>query len=210
VFEHATSENPSKRKLFVVISSDKGLCGGIHSSVSKATRRAFADSSNTDADSPIMVVGDKSKSQLSRALPGNIALTFNQIGRDVPTFADAAGVADLILKSGVQYDSIALVYNRFVSALSYEPAIVEVRTENALKESCTFPAHRCSITFVLTRSYTSWLQGVRARGGDDQGFGRILAGQCHLFRSRRGPCLRDQRTVCLCHIFLIFPLLNLL
>jgi F-type H+-transporting ATPase subunit gamma len=64
-----------------------------------------------------------------------LAITFNQIGRDIPTFADAAGVADLIVKSGIKYDAIAIVYNRFVSALSYEPAVVEVVNEEVLKET---------------------------------------------------------------------------
>lgn len=115
--------------------------------MTKATRRAFAGSAESpllteegkpveiDAASPIMVIGDKSKSQLMRALPGNLRLTFNQIGRDVPTFADAAGVADLVIKSGVEYDSVVLVYNKFVSAISYEPAAIEVRGEAGLKES---------------------------------------------------------------------------
>ncbi len=112
------------------------MCGGIHSSVTKATRRAFAEKDAPfDQDSPIAVVGDKSKSQLSRILPKNIFLAFNQIGRDIPTFADAAGVADLIMKSGVEYDSVTIVYNKFLSAISYESATVEVETANSLKES---------------------------------------------------------------------------
>lgn len=138
VFQHAPAEHSGKRKLFIVVSSDKGMCGGIHSSVTKATRREFANKeAEVDQDSPIAVIGDKSKSQLSRALPNNLFMSFNQIGRDIPTFADAAGVADLILKSGVEYDSVAIVYNKFVSAISYESAVVEVETANALKESRT-------------------------------------------------------------------------
>lgn len=82
-----------------------------------------------------MVIGDKSKAQLIRQLPNNLAMTFNQIGRDIPTFADAAGVADLIIKSGVKYDSVVLVYNKFMSAISYESAIVEIKGEKGLKES---------------------------------------------------------------------------
>ena len=113
------------------------MCGGIHSSVSKATRRAIAEKDKVDEDSPIMVIGDKSKAQLSRQLPGNLALTFNQIGRDIPTFADAAGVADLILTSGVEYDTLAIVYNKFVSAISYEPAVIEIEPEKILKETGT-------------------------------------------------------------------------
>ncbi|KAJ7801876.1 ATPase, F1 complex, gamma subunit domain-containing protein [Mycena olivaceomarginata] len=160
VFAHSTSAAPASKKLFIVISSDKGLCGGIHSSVTKATRRAFAGSAESpllteegkpaevDAATPIMVIGDKSKSQLMRSLPGNLRLTFNQIGRDVPTFADAAGVADLVIKSGVEYESVVIVYNKFVSAISYEPAAIEVRGEAALKESEGFKAYEMEDDFT--------------------------------------------------------------
>jgi F-type H+-transporting ATPase subunit gamma len=116
--------------------------------VTKTTRRVLADPDNSvDPESPIMVIGDKSKAQLSRALPKNLSLTFNQIGRDIPTFADAAGVADLIVKSGVPYDSIVIVYNKFVSAISYEAATMEVPNHTALKDA------RMS-RFVLF--YTGW------------------------------------------------------
>jgi F-type H+-transporting ATPase subunit gamma len=67
-----------------------------------------------DQDSPVMIVGDKSKAQLLRTLRGNLRLTFNQVGRDIPTFADAAGIADLIVKSGEKYDVVVIVYNRCV------------------------------------------------------------------------------------------------
>ena len=150
VFTHVPSDKPTPNKLFIVISSDKGLCGGIHSSVSKATRRAInnqddsplagasANDATVDASSPIMVIGDKSKAQLSRALPSNMQLTFNQIGRDIPTFADAAAVADLITQSGVKYDSVVVVYNKFLNTISYEAATVEVKGAEALKESSAY------------------------------------------------------------------------
>ncbi|KAF4579359.1 atp3 gamma subunit of the F1 sector of mitochondrial F1F0 ATP synthase [Pleurotus pulmonarius] len=161
VFKVAADDKSSARRLFIVVSSDKGLCGGIHSSVSKATRRALSNAPDSpfatpegsssvtiESDSPLMVIGDKSKMQLMRALPQNLVLTFNQIGRDIPTFADAAGVADLIIKSGVKYDSVVLVYNKFVSALSYEAAVMEVKGADALKESDGFKAYEMEDDFT--------------------------------------------------------------
>ncbi|KAJ7695190.1 ATPase, F1 complex, gamma subunit domain-containing protein [Mycena rosella] len=160
VFAHSTSASSASNKLFLVISSDKGLCGGIHSSVSKATRRAFAGSAESpllndeskpvevDGASPLMVIGDKSKAQLLRTMSSNMRMTFNQIGRDVPTFADAAGVADLIIKSGVSYDSVVLIYNKFVSAISYEAAAIEIRGEAGLKESEGFKAYEMEDDFT--------------------------------------------------------------
>jgi len=147
VFDHVNETTPGT-KLFVVISSDKGLCGGIHSSVTKATRRALTNTDESplperdvDPASPLIVVGDKSKQQLIRAAGDNLALTFNQIGRDIPTFADAAAVTDLIIKSGVKYDSVVIVYNKFVSAISYESAAMVVKGEKALAESDSFKAY---------------------------------------------------------------------
>ena len=90
---------------------------------------------NVAADSPIIVIGDKSKAQLSRVFPDNIQLSFNQIGRSVPTFADAASVADLILSNGIEYDSAVIVYNKFISTISYEAAAVEIKGASSLKES---------------------------------------------------------------------------
>lgn len=158
LFQHAeatpeqTSEHP--RKLFVVVSSDKGLCGGIHSSVSKGTRRLLATGSiavdgpggksandsekNTTspaADSPIVVIGDKSKAQLSRTVSQNFVLSMNQIGKDIPTFADAATVVDLIVKSGVKYDSVVIVYNKYVSAVAFEATTMEILNEKSLREA---------------------------------------------------------------------------
>jgi F-type H+-transporting ATPase subunit gamma len=154
VFKHTPADKPSSNKLFLVISSDKGLCGGIHSSVSKATRRALSndpdtplkdaetvDSAQVDPQSAVMVIGDKSKAQLSRVIGQNLRLTFNQIGRDIPTFADAASVADLITRSGVPYESVVIIYNKFVSAISYEPAAIEVKGPEGLAESNGFKAY---------------------------------------------------------------------
>ena len=139
------SEEAPKKKLYLVISSDKGLCGGVHSAVSKFTRRELAAG---DAEAPVMIVGDKSKAQLSRAVGGNLALTFNQIGRDVPTFADASAVADLILKSGVEWDAVEIVYNKFVSAISYEATSIVVPGESTFKETCAYSM--CTVTCMRT------------------------------------------------------------
>ena len=100
------------KELFIVCSSDKGLCGGIHSSVSKRTKAEMAkiSSSAASADSSegprVVVLGDKAKAQLSRALGKNVAVSFNQVGKDVPTFADASAIADKIVASGIKFDKV--------------------------------------------------------------------------------------------------------
>ncbi|PAV18177.1 ATP synthase F1 gamma [Pyrrhoderma noxium] len=78
---------------------------------------------------------------LSRFFPKNLALTFNQVGRDVPTFADAAAIADLVSNSGVKYDVVNIVYNKFVSAISYESAQVQVLNGEGLKDAPGFKTY---------------------------------------------------------------------
>ncbi|KAF9515973.1 hypothetical protein BS47DRAFT_1371840 [Hydnum rufescens UP504] len=149
------------KKLFVVVSSDRGLCGGIHSSVTKQARRLIADGNQ---DARVVVLGDKSKSQLVRLAPDNLLLTFNQIGKDVPTFADAAVIADYITKSGAEFDSINIVYNRFVSAISYEAAVVEVANEDALREAPNFKQYEMEEDefSIANAIYASLMEGHAA------------------------------------------------
>ena len=92
-----------------------------------------ANDSTVDSDaSSIVIIGGKSKVHLNRVLADHFQLTFEQIG---PTFANAAAVADLVIKNGIKYDSVVIVYNTFVSAISYEAAVMEVKGEEALEES---------------------------------------------------------------------------
>jgi F-type H+-transporting ATPase subunit gamma len=122
----------SKKTLLVVCSSDKGLCGGIHSGLSRATRRMFEqDGANYD----LVIVGEKAKAQLSRSNPKEIQLSFAGIGKDVPTFADASAIADQISLLPTEYASIKILYNKFVNAQSYEPTVLEAFSEEAIKES---------------------------------------------------------------------------
>lgn len=133
--------------LYVVVSSDKGLCGGIHSSVVKRARAEMrkiggdAASAESSSGPAIFALGDKPKAQLSRALPKNLAFSFNQIGKDVPTFADASAIADKIVSSGISFDKVNIVYNSYVSAMSYESAIMEVFSEQSLRDAPGFTTY---------------------------------------------------------------------
>ena len=134
VFEKAETKAPegdSKKTLIVVASSDKGLCGGIHSGLSKATRRLL----EKQPDSDVIVVGEKAKSQLSRSSGQNIVLSFAGVGKDVPTFADAQAIADQITLLPTKYSDIQILYNKFINAQSYEPTTVEAFSEEAILNS---------------------------------------------------------------------------
>ncbi|CAG8951501.1 hypothetical protein HYFRA_00007417 [Hymenoscyphus fraxineus] len=139
VFDNAETkalEGENKKTLIVVASSDKGLCGGIHSGMSKQVRRMLLE--KPDAD--IVVLGEKCKAQLSRSNGRNIVLNFAGLGKDIPTFADAQAIADQISLLPTDYASIQIVYNKFINATSYEATPIEAFSEEAIANSPNFSA----------------------------------------------------------------------
>lgn len=132
VFENAeTKPLEDKKTLIVVASSDKGLCGGIHSGLSKATRRVLQEHSNAD----LVILGEKAKAQLSRTNPEEIVMSFSNVCKDIPTFADAQAVADQISLLPTEYASVKVLYNHFVNAQSYEAITVDAFSEEAILQS---------------------------------------------------------------------------
>ncbi|KAL9077750.1 MAG: hypothetical protein Q9161_000122 [Pseudevernia consocians] len=139
VFEKAETkpiESEEKKTLIIVCSSDKGLCGGIHSGLSRATRRMLEKKPNSD----LVVLGEKSKAQLGRSSGKKIQLSFAGVGKDVPTFADAQAIADQISLLPTDYADVQILYNKFINATSYEATPIEAFSEEAIRESPNFAA----------------------------------------------------------------------
>ncbi|KZM27225.1 atp3 gamma subunit of the F1 sector of mitochondrial F1F0 ATP synthase [Ascochyta rabiei] len=138
VFDSAETkplENGNKT-LIVVCSSDKGLCGGIHSGMSRKVRKMLLDAPNAD----LAVIGEKCKAQLSRSNGKNFVLSFAGAGKDIPTFADASAIADQISVLPTDYSSVKIIYNSFINAGSYEATVQEAYSEEAITQSANYSA----------------------------------------------------------------------
>jgi len=131
--ETKVAEAEGKKKLVVVCSSDKGLCGGIHSGLSRYVRREFG----TDGNFDLVILGEKCRAQLSRTNASNITLSFAGVGKDVPTFADAQAIADQIVQLPGDYSEVQILYNKFINATSYEPTVIEAFSEDSFLASRT-------------------------------------------------------------------------
>ncbi len=124
-----------KKTLVIVCSSDTGLCGGIHSCLSRTVRRMFAEKPAGTGDYDLVILGEKCRSQLQRTNSDNIVLNFAGVGRDIPTFAEAQAIADQIVMLPTEYASIKILYNKFINAQSYEASTVETFSEEAIAAS---------------------------------------------------------------------------
>jgi len=120
-------------RIYIAITSDRGLCGAVHSSVAKNIRNELQEKGAEKSDNiKIFCVGDKSRAILSRLFPRNILLAANEIGRKSPSFMDASRVAEAILTSGYEYDAGKIVYNRFRSVVSYVTSEIPVYSQTAV------------------------------------------------------------------------------
>merc|ERR1712141_985700 len=68
------------KQLYVAMTSDRGLCGGVHSSICKTIRNELLEKPNLD-NVGIICVGDKSRAQISRLFAKQILAVGSDIGR---------------------------------------------------------------------------------------------------------------------------------
>jgi len=124
-------ENP--KHLTIAITSDKGLCGSIHSQLAKAVKRNLESHPDTD----VVAIGDKIKMQLLRSYPDNIKLAFNGIGKDAPTFYESSLITAKILQelNAKQYSKITIFFNDPISSLSFVPSTKPIYNSETIQTS---------------------------------------------------------------------------
>ena len=106
--------------LIVVMTSDRGLCGGFNSSIARGARKLARDLKNQGKTVKILCIGRKGRDQLRREFPSEIIGTIEDIGKPRLTFTAAEAVATKILAmfEHGEFDVCELVYNRFKSAMT--------------------------------------------------------------------------------------------
>lgn len=126
--EAAESE---KNTLLVVVSSDKGLCGSIHTQVAKHARKRIEE---LGGKVDVVAVGDKVKAQIVRTHADKLKLAFNGVGKEAPTFQEVALISDEIAKLG-SYENTEILYNKFVSGVAFEPSNFSVFAADAIEKA---------------------------------------------------------------------------
>lgn len=117
--EIKATEDKNKH-LLIGVSSDRGLCGAIHSSVAKAMKNEIAKLSGAGKEVMVVNVGDKLRGLLYRTHGKHILMNCKEVGRKPPTFTDASAIATELLDSGYEFDQGSIIYNRFRSVISYK------------------------------------------------------------------------------------------
>merc|ERR1712226_588412 len=126
-------DKEAPKNLYVAITSDRGLAGGVHSSICKSIRNDLHEMTpEAVANTKIICVGDKSRAFMARFFPKNLIMVGSEIGRLPPTFNDAAKIANAIMTCGHEFDSGKLLYNYYKSVVSYDTTEIPIFSQEAV------------------------------------------------------------------------------
>ena len=115
-----------KRVAYIVISTDRGLCGGLNINLFKAALRSMKSWSDQDVEVDICVVGNKAAGFFS-AVGGNVVAAVKDIG-DEPNAVDLIGGVKVMLDAFDEgrVDRLFVVNNTFVNTMTQAPTVAQL------------------------------------------------------------------------------------
>ncbi|CAJ1943016.1 unnamed protein product [Cylindrotheca closterium] len=117
--DDATFEEFPQKTLVVAFTSDKGLCGGINSFITRATKRMITILEAEGKTCDVAIVGDKGRAQLRRTHGESIVRSATEVVSP-GSFTLASALAGELMAAGAEdYDAICIIYNSYVNAAVY-------------------------------------------------------------------------------------------
>jgi F-type H+-transporting ATPase subunit gamma len=115
-----------KRVGYVIISTDRGLCGGLNTNLFKQAIKSMKDWSDKGVSNDLCVVGNKAAGFFG-GFGGNIVATIKDLG-DAPTQNDLIGGVKVMLDAyeAGTIDQLYLVSNEFVNTMTQTPLIEQL------------------------------------------------------------------------------------
>ena len=108
------------RHLLVVVTADRGLCGGFNSNIIRATRQEIARRKAEGGSIKLLMVGRKAADALRREFGDLYLDTIQDVQGTAVSFGDVAKISEtirnLVAEDGI--DTCSIVYNRFVNAIT--------------------------------------------------------------------------------------------
>ncbi len=119
-----------KRIGYIIISTDRGLCGGLNTNMFKAAVNNMSDWHDKGVDIDLCTIGKKASSFFSR-FSGNIVAHADHLG-DVPSNEALIGTVKVMLDAYDEgsIDRLYLVSNEFVNTMTQSPVIQQLIPAN--------------------------------------------------------------------------------
>jgi F-type H+-transporting ATPase subunit gamma len=119
-------KRPIKRAGYIIISTDRGLCGGLNSNMLRASIKVIKKDMDSGVEVDLCLIGNKAMSFFKR-MGGNIVAHKRDLG-DSPSITDLIGIVKVMLDAYLEsrIDALYLCSNEFVTTMRQEPRIQQV------------------------------------------------------------------------------------
>jgi F-type H+-transporting ATPase subunit gamma len=114
--------------LIIVVTSDRGLCGGFNSNISRESRQRISDLLAENKTVKILCVGRKGRDQLKMEFGDAIVASYEGIGKAGVQFSEAQEIAGKVIEmfNAGEFDICTVVYNKFISVITQEVTSLQV------------------------------------------------------------------------------------
>jgi F-type H+-transporting ATPase subunit gamma len=163
-----------KTHLLVVVSADRGLCGGFNGSITRQTRTEVARLRGEGKVVKLLMVGRKSADALRREL-GDIYLdNLEGIQGTSVQFGDAASIGNTI-RTGFEageFDVCTVIFNKFKSAISQEVTLQRLIPAEVAEEAEA--SHETGVSYEYEPDEEELLAAVLPRNISTQVYSALL------------------------------------
>ena len=120
------TEREVRRVGYIVISTDRGLCGGLNANLFKRMIGEIAERQDEKVEVDLALIGAKAVA-FFRRLGGSVVGTASHLG-DKPTVNDLIGSIRIMLDSYSEgkIDRLYLVHNEFVNSMTQSPEVTQL------------------------------------------------------------------------------------
>lgn len=126
-YKHQYLEQRDVRRVgYIIVSTDRGLCGGLNINLFKAALRSMKEWSDQEVEVDICVVGNKAASFFG-SVGGNVVAAIKDVG-DEPVAQDLIGGVKVMLDAFDQgnLDKLFVVSNEFVNTMTQTPTVEQL------------------------------------------------------------------------------------
>ncbi|MGB5628435.1 MAG: F0F1 ATP synthase subunit gamma [Woeseiaceae bacterium] len=115
-----------KRVGLIIVSSDRGLCGGLNSNLFRHLVREIREWRDGGVEVQYCTIGTKALG-FFRRVGGKVLAQATQLG-DAPHIYDLVGPVKVMLDDYVagNIDEIRIAYNKFINTMTQEPSVVQL------------------------------------------------------------------------------------
>ena len=135
------SDKPVKKVGYIVVSTDRGLCGGLNINLFKKLLAPVEEQCQHERELQFSVFGRKGIAFVNR-INGNIITTVDAYG-DNPALRDLIGGIGAMIDAyrNGELDRVYLVGNRFVNTMTQEPMIMQFLPATIISDDHYAPDH---------------------------------------------------------------------